>query len=191
MRIDSPIVMKTAIYLFFIICMTTVGVRAADFRPFEIGVDVGLPYSLLVDGQDARSRLNLNAGIDTRWWWNDEGNVNLRIDMDMEKKTGSFRRMGVALGVAKYFLSGENFRPYVGLEVPARFRGAPNAAGTKDKMDIGISGRGGFVWRLGDAIGWPGMDFRYDFGVYYFFGAGRAVSELGLDLFRFGIDYRF
>ncbi len=190
-QIGFASIMKTFFLLLFVTLLSISSVQASDFKPFAIGVDTDLPFQLQVDGQNVRGRQNMNVGLDSRYWWSDEINSSLRFNLDTEKRTGSFRKIGLAPGVERCFLPGEKWRPYMHLEAPALFHGAPNASGANDKMDIGISGGGGFAWKLGDGIGWPGLEFRYDFDIFYFFGAGSALSSLGMDLFRFGFDARF
>jgi hypothetical protein len=183
--------MKTGFSLFVSILLLSGAAEASDLRPFGVGVETSIPFTLMVDGNGVRGRQNLNVAIDGRYWWNEEGNAGLRFSFDAEKRSGSLRRLGLAPGVARHFLPNEDWSPYLRLDVPMLFRGAPNEAGSADQFDIGFSGGAGVAWKLGDAIGWPGMEFRYDFDISYFIGAGGALSVLALDLFRVGVDYRF
>ncbi|MFH1018692.1 MAG: hypothetical protein V1798_11010 [Pseudomonadota bacterium] len=183
--------MKTVLPLLVGVLLWSGSPQASDLRPIGIGIDTELPFQLQQDGQNVRGRQNLNVGVDGRYWWNDEIANVLRFSFDAEKRDGTLRKIGLEPGIERHFMPGENWRPYIRLDAPALLRGAPSISGASDKMDIAISGGGGFVWKLGDAIGWPGMEFRYDFDIYYFFGAGSAVSQLGMDLFRFGLDARF
>jgi hypothetical protein len=182
--------MKTlpiALFLSFVSSLAA----AVESNPVGVGVDFALPLTLMVDGNGTHDRENLNMGIEGRHWFTDQMNYGIRFHFDVEEKGGTARKAGMTPGYAHHWMPLENWRPFIRLDLPILFRGAANNAGSRSKADFGISGGAGFGWRIGDALGLPGMEFTYDFDLFWFFGAGDAVPVVGLDLFRAGFHYRF
>ena len=178
-------------FLFVAFVLISLPAPAAEYKNIGLGVDFSLPFTLLVDGKGNSGRENLNLGADFRHWFTETQNWGLRFGFDLDRHNGLFRKLGLAPGYAHHWLVHENWRPFLRFDAPFLLRGALNNKGAKDQKDLGIGGGAGFVWKLGDAVGLDDLEFRYDFDFHYYFGIGDAVTVVGMDLFRFGFEYRF
>jgi hypothetical protein len=180
--------MKRILPIAWIVLLFPAGLFAS---PVLIGADVGMPYLFRVDGNSVKTRGNLNLGLDGRYFVDENLNFGGRFGMDLQKRGASVRRISFEPGLQYRWMTHERFSPHFRFDVPVALRGAPNNVGSDSKMDVGIGSGGGLSWNLGGALGVPGMALRYDFGFQYWLGIGDAVTVLALELFKFGLEYRF
>lgn len=150
-----------------------------------------MPYLFRVDGKAQKNRGNVNLGVDGRYFINNHIHFGGRFAVDLETRGGSYRQLSLAPGVGYRWLMQKRFSPFVRFDVPVILRGALNNAGSSKKTDFGVSIGGGVVWDLGGALGIPNTAIRYDFNFQYLLGVGAAVRVLALELFKFGLEYRF
>ncbi len=186
--------MKRNILTLGLAVLITAPAMAAETKSLGLGVDFSLPYTLGVDNNynsNTRGRGNFNAGIDGRYFVNENWNLGARVSFDVEKRGLSERQVVLTPGTQYHFMAGETWMPYLRGDLPVILRAAPNTAGSKSKQDIGISAGGGLAWNLGNAIGMENMLVRYDFDFQYTFGLGDALPVTSLEFFKIGFDYRF
>jgi hypothetical protein len=155
------------------------------------GADVGMPYTLRIDSTSHKGRGNMNLGVDGRYFLDENLNLGGRFAFDLQKRGGSTRQITFAPGLQYRWLSTDRFSPYFRADIPVVLHGAANNAGSSGKMDVGISTGFGLAWNLGGAMGVPNAAIRYDFGLEYLLGLGAAVNILAIELFKFGLEYRF
>lgn len=156
-----------------------------------LGVDLSQPYLLLVNGNGENTRANMNLGMNYRYFTNDNLSFGLRYALDIEKQALTARAMSVAPGLQVQWFQGQNWMPYFRADVPYLMHGAPNATLDSGQQDVGVDVGTGLAWNLGNQIGINNLLFRYDFTFSYFFGLGGAFTQLSLEFFKFGMEYRF
>ncbi len=163
---------------------------AADTTaPMSLGVDFSMPYILQADGNEVNERDNFNMGVDGRYMITENINVGGRASFDIEEKNGSVRKIAFAPGMQYRWMTNENLNPYVRIDLPVTFKGAPSTT-AGDTMDVGVAGGLGLAYNL-SGIGIENMMFRYDFNMQYNLGISDAVDTVGIEFFKVGFDYRF
>lgn len=184
--------MKKLLFTLSFLVLATPALATTTQTPSMVfGVDLSQPYILTIDGNSVSQRANLNMGLEYRYFTNDTLNFGLRYAFDVEKQAGSNRMMAVVPEIQVQWLQGQTWMPYFRADLPFLLKGAPNTAGDSDQMDLGANIGTGLAWNLGNQIGIDHLLLRYDFTIGYLFGIQDALTQISLEFFKIGMEYRF